>query len=184
MFLFTEGLRKYFGAEIQMERPWGINRFPFLDDEFVEFAFRAPFAGVYSRTLHPTVANRFQSQYFYAYIIRKYRPKLLNALTDHGYAPRDVISPLALWRIGPQFLVPALASPAHRLPRIQDRGVDGKAVPATSVPDGPAGRSIHWQDGKGFPEWQLERDAVGFCQSSFVEVVVRIAGRSEPSSGN
>ena len=104
MFLLTEGLRKYFGAEIQMERPWGINRFPFLDDEFVEFAFCSPFAGVHAHTLHPSVENRFQSQYFYAYIIRKYCPVLLNALTDHGYAPRDVISPLALLRIGPQFL--------------------------------------------------------------------------------
>jgi asparagine synthetase B (glutamine-hydrolysing) len=104
MLLLTEILRKYFGPELQMERPWGINRFPFLDDEFVEFAFRTPFAGVYSRSLKPTIGNRFHSQYFYAYIIRKYRPELLKALTDHGYAPLDVIFPLALLRIGPQFL--------------------------------------------------------------------------------
>lgn len=103
MFLLSEGLRKYFGAEIQMERPWGINRFPFLDDDFVEFAFRAPFAGVHSQTLTPTIENRFQSQYFYAYVIRKYRPKLLTALTDHGYAPRDVLGPLPLLRLGPQY---------------------------------------------------------------------------------
>lgn len=105
MFLLTEGLRKYFGAEIHMERPWGINRFPFLDDEFVEFAFRAPFAGVHSRTLWPTVSNRYRSQRFYAYVIRKYRPELLSAPTDHGYSPGDVLSPLALARIGPRFLL-------------------------------------------------------------------------------
>lgn len=104
MFLLTEGLRKYFGAEVHMERPWGINRFPYLDDEFVEFIFRAPFSAVYSHTLKPTVRNRFSSQYFYAYIINKYRPELLKAPTDHGYAPMDVLSPLALLRIGPKFL--------------------------------------------------------------------------------
>lgn len=104
MFLLTEGLRKYFGAEVHMERPWGTNRFPYLDDEFVEFIFRAPFAGVYSRTLKPTVENRFRSQYFYAYVIRRYRPGLLEAPTDHGYPPGDVLAPLALLRIGPKFL--------------------------------------------------------------------------------
>ena len=104
MFLLTEGLRKYFGAEVHMERPWGINRFPFLDDEFVDFLFRAPFAGVYSRTLRPTVGNRFHSQYFYAYVIRRYRPELLDAPTDHGHTPGDVLSPVALLKIGPKYL--------------------------------------------------------------------------------
>ena len=104
MLLLTEGLRKYFGAEVHMERPYGTNRFPFLDDEFVDFLFRAPFAGVYSRTLRPTVGNRFRSQYFYAYIIRKYRPELLKAPTDHGHSPGDVLSPVALLRIGPKYV--------------------------------------------------------------------------------
>jgi hypothetical protein len=104
MFLLTEGLRKYFGAEIHMERVHGTNRYPFLDDEFVEFAFRAPFAGVYSRTLRPTVGNRFRSQYFYAYLIRKYRPELLKEPTDHGHSPADVLSPVALLRIVPKVL--------------------------------------------------------------------------------
>lgn len=104
MLLLTEGLRKYFGAEVHMERPWGTNRLPYLDDEFVEFAFRAPFAGVFSRTLNPTVGNRFRSQYFYAYVIHKYRPELLRYPTDHGYPPADVLSPLALLKIGPKFL--------------------------------------------------------------------------------
>ena len=104
MFLLTEGLRKYFGAEVHMERPWGINRFPYLDDEFVEFAFSAPFAGVHSRTLRPSIMNRFNSQYFYSYVIQKYRPELLNYQTDHGYSPRDLVSRFALLRIGPKFL--------------------------------------------------------------------------------
>ncbi len=104
MFLLTEGLRKYFGAETHIERPWGLNRFPFLDEEFVEFAFRAPFAGVHSRTLRPTIGNRFRSQYFYAHVIRRYRPELLAATTDHGYAPADLLGPLPLLRIAPKVL--------------------------------------------------------------------------------
>ncbi|MBD3182826.1 hypothetical protein GF312_11085 [Candidatus Poribacteria bacterium] len=104
MFLLTEALRKYFGAEVHMERLYGTNRFPFLDDEFVEFLFSAPFAGVYSRTLNPTIKNRYQSQYFYAYIIKKYKPELLKFPTDHGYSPADVISPLSLMLVGPKHL--------------------------------------------------------------------------------
>ncbi|HEY3063189.1 MAG TPA: hypothetical protein VGL99_29795 [Chloroflexota bacterium] len=104
VFLLSEGLRKYFGAETHIERPWGLNRFPFLDEEFVEFAFRAPFAGVHSRTLQPTIGNRFRSQYFYAHVIRRYRPELLQATTDHGYAPADLLGPLPLLRIAPKVL--------------------------------------------------------------------------------
>jgi hypothetical protein len=105
MFLLTEGLRKYFGAEVHIERLYGVNRTPYIDDEFVEFLFRTPFAGVYSRTIHPTVKNRFNSQYFYAYVIRKYKPELLNATTDHGHSPSNVLSPLALLIIGPKYLL-------------------------------------------------------------------------------
>jgi hypothetical protein len=105
MFLLSEGLRRYFGAEVHMERPWGINRFPFLDEEFVEFAFRSPFAGVHSQTLSPTIGNRFRSQYFYAHLIRRYRPELLRATTDHGYPPADLLSRLPLLRIGPKIFL-------------------------------------------------------------------------------
>lgn len=104
MFLLTEGLRKYFGAEVHMERPWAINRFPFLDDDFVAFTFRAPFAGMHSEALKPRIGNRFRSQYFYAFIINKYRPELLNASTDHGYPPSDLLFAFPLLKIGPKFL--------------------------------------------------------------------------------
>lgn len=109
MFLLTEGLRKYFGAEVAMERPWGINRFPFLDDDFVEFAFSSPFAGVHSRTLTPTIANRFRSQLFYAHVIRRYRPELLEATTDHGYSPAKVLARFPLLPIGLGYLRAAYA---------------------------------------------------------------------------
>jgi hypothetical protein len=104
MLLLTEILRKYFGAELAMERPYAVNRAPFLDDEFVEFLFRAPFAGVHSRVLRPTVGNRYRSQYFYAHILRTYRPELLGTTTDHGYPPGDVLSPLAPLLVGPKVL--------------------------------------------------------------------------------
>lgn len=103
-FLMLEGLRKYFGAEVHMERPWGVNRFPFFDDEFVEFAFRAPFTGVHGRHTRPTVRERFLSQYFYAFVIRRHCPQLLGFTTDHGYPPGDVLS--ALWpaKVGAKFV--------------------------------------------------------------------------------
>lgn len=104
LFLLHDGLRKYFGAEVHMERLYGTNRFPFLDDEFVGFMFGAPFAGVHSKTLQPTVSNRFNSQYFYAYVIRKYQPRLLAAPTDHGYPPGDILSACALLKVGPKAL--------------------------------------------------------------------------------
>jgi asparagine synthetase B (glutamine-hydrolysing) len=103
-FLLQEGLRNYFGAEVHMERPWGQNRYPFLDDEFVEFAFRAPFTGVHGRHLSPGVGERFRSQYFYAHVIRKYRPELLSYPTDHGYPPADVLSGAWPLKVGPKFL--------------------------------------------------------------------------------
>src|SRR5207249_8449175 len=45
-----------------------------------------------------------RSQHFYACTIRKYYPALLHAPTDHGYAPGDLLSPLALFKIGAHLL--------------------------------------------------------------------------------
>ncbi|MDQ3915622.1 MAG: hypothetical protein M3323_09895 [Actinomycetota bacterium] len=103
-FLMLEGLRKYFGAEVHMERPWAVNRFPFFDDEFVELAFRAPFTGVHGRHTDPTVRERFLSQYFYAFVIRRYRPELLPFTTDHGYPPGDVLSRVWPLKVGAKFV--------------------------------------------------------------------------------
>jgi hypothetical protein len=103
-FLFTQALRKYFGAEVHMERIYATNRFPYLDDEFVEFMFRAPFSGVRSTALSPTAKQRFQSQNFYAYVIRRYKPELLEFTTDHGFSPADLLRPLPFLWIAPKFL--------------------------------------------------------------------------------
>ncbi len=104
LFLLNEGARKYFGGEVQMERIYAVNRFPFLDDNFVEFVFKSPFSGIYSNPLKPTIKQRFNSQFFYSYIIKKYRPQLLNYTTDHGYPPKHLLSKAPLLQIGPGFL--------------------------------------------------------------------------------
>ncbi len=102
LYLVYEASRKYFGAEISTERPYATNRFPFLDVDFVEFMYQAPFAGVHSQPVSPTVSDRFNSQYFYAYLIRRYRPELLPYPTDHGYAPADLLKRLPLLHAGPK----------------------------------------------------------------------------------
>jgi len=103
-FLLTHALRKYFGAEVHMERLFATNRFPYLDDDFVEFIFRSPFAGVRGDLLRPTPRQRFRSQYFYAHVMKRYRPALLGATTDHGFSPSDLLKPFPLFWIGPKFL--------------------------------------------------------------------------------
>jgi hypothetical protein len=105
LYLLTEVTRKYFAAELSTERIYATSRLPFLDDEFVEFIFKAPFAGVYSKTITPTVKNRFKSQQFYAYIIKKYKPELLKYFTDHGYPPGDLLSPFSLILVGVKYLI-------------------------------------------------------------------------------
>jgi asparagine synthetase B (glutamine-hydrolysing) len=101
LFMLKEGMRKYFGAEVHMERIYAENRFPFLDDEFVEFIFKSPFAGVYTDPLKPSIRQRFESQYFYARLLKRYNPKLLKFTTDHGYPPRYLLSRAALFKMMP-----------------------------------------------------------------------------------
>lgn len=104
LYLISEVDRKYFGAEISTERVYATTRFPFFDDEFVEFLFTAPFAGPHSKTIKPTVKNRFDSQKFYAHIIQKYKPELLSYTTDHGYPPGDLLKHFAILHVGPKHL--------------------------------------------------------------------------------
>ena len=104
LYLLGEASRRYFGAEVGTERVYATNLFPFLDIDFFEFIFRAPFAGVHSRAVKPTISDRFNSQYFYAYLIRKYRPELLPYTTDHGYPPADLLKTPPLLYAGPGYL--------------------------------------------------------------------------------
>lgn len=104
IFLMKEGLRKYFGGEVHSERIYATNRFPYLDDDFVDFVFQSPFAGVYSNILHPTPSERFRSQYFYAKIMEKYRPELLRYPTDHGFPASYILSKFPLLKISFPYL--------------------------------------------------------------------------------
>lgn len=104
LFLLNEGMRRYFGGEVHMERIYAVNRFPFLDDDFVEFVCKSPFAGIHSSPLRPTVKERYRSQYFYAYIIKKFRPEFLGFYTDHGYPPKYILSTIPLLKIAPIFI--------------------------------------------------------------------------------
>ena len=102
--MIREGLRKYFGGEVQSERIYATNRFPYLDDDFVNFIFQSPFAGVYSNALNPSPNQRFRSQYFYAKIMEKYYPILLKYQTDHGFPASYVLSKIPVLKIGIPFL--------------------------------------------------------------------------------
>jgi len=126
LYLLGEASRKYFGAEVSTERVYATNRFPFLDVEFFEFIFQAPFAGVYSQAVTPTVADRFNSQYFYAYLIRKYRPELLPYSTDHGYPPADLLKRSPLLHAGPKY---ARARLSERLRRYREFRPEGWLQP-------------------------------------------------------
>jgi hypothetical protein len=103
--LLYEGARKYFGGEIHSERSYVYNRFPFLDDDFVSWVFRSPFAGVYSNTLRPSPFVRFRSQYFYAGVMKNFKPDLLKYQTDHGFPPEYILSRFPFLKIGPSYLL-------------------------------------------------------------------------------
>ena len=97
-FLFTieEGIRKYFSQEIQSERVYVTNRFPYFDDDFVELIYRTPFAGMYNGFLGESKFKRRKGQLLYARIMKRYFPELLNVRLDRGYKPRDLIRPFPI----------------------------------------------------------------------------------------
>ena len=102
--LIKETFRKYFGAEVHSERIYAENRFPYLDDDFVDFIFQSPFAGVYSNALKPTPNQRFKCQYFYAKIMEEYKPELLKYQTDHGFPANYVLNKFPILKIGFPYL--------------------------------------------------------------------------------
>ena len=103
-FMLTESVRRYFGGEVQAERIYAVNRFPFLDDDFVDFVSTSPFAGFHRNPLRPTIGERYRSQYFYANLIKRYRPELLRYETDHGYPASYVLARYPLILIGPRYI--------------------------------------------------------------------------------
>lgn len=73
--------------------------------DFVEFIFKSPFSGIYTNLLKPTARQRFHSQMFYTYVIKKFFPELLNYTTDHGYPPKYILSKIPFLKIGAAFLL-------------------------------------------------------------------------------
>jgi len=108
-FVFTyfikDALRKYFGGEIQAERIFATNRFPFLDDEFVELILQSPFSAINNTFMKPTIFERLNSQIYYGHIIKKNKPQLLKYTTDHGFAPKYLFYPFSAFFIGSQVYV-------------------------------------------------------------------------------
>lgn len=104
-YALKDAFRKYFGSEVQSERLFATNRFPFYDDEFVEFILDSPFSSFNNTYENPTFSQRIKSQKLYANIIKKYYPELLLYDTDHGYKPKDLLSPLPILNIAPKFIL-------------------------------------------------------------------------------
>jgi asparagine synthetase B (glutamine-hydrolysing) len=105
-FVFTyfikDALRKYFGGEVHVERLFAANRFPFFDDEFVEMILQSPFSAINNTFLKPTIKERLNSQIYYAHLIQKNKPELLNYTTDHGFAPKYLFYHLSALFVGSQ----------------------------------------------------------------------------------
>ncbi len=93
MFTLREGIRKYFSQEIQSERVYVTNRFPYFDDDFVELIYKTTYAGMYNGFLGKSKFKRRKGQLLYARIMKKYFRELLAVRLDRGYKPADLISP-------------------------------------------------------------------------------------------
>lgn len=96
MFILEEGIRKYFSQEIQAERVFIINRFPYWDDDFVKLIYKTPFAGIYNGFLGKSKIKRRKGQLLYAYILNKYNSELANIILDRGYKPNDLLKPFPI----------------------------------------------------------------------------------------
>lgn len=90
-FLLGEGIRKYFMQEVQLERVYITNRFPYFDDDLVELIYKTPYAGMYNGFLGNSKVKRRKGQLLYAYILNKYYPELGKYVIDRGYCPADLI---------------------------------------------------------------------------------------------
>ncbi|MEM4396774.1 MAG: hypothetical protein QXR30_03925 [Candidatus Woesearchaeota archaeon] len=101
-YFIKDALRKYFGGEVHAERIFASNRFPFFDDEFVEFIVKSPFSAINNTFMEPTVKEKLNSQIFYAYILKRNNPELLKYKTDHGFAPKYLLYPFSSLLVGGQ----------------------------------------------------------------------------------
>ncbi|OGF68257.1 MAG: hypothetical protein A2Y62_02720 [Candidatus Fischerbacteria bacterium RBG_13_37_8] len=91
-FLFKEGIRNYFMQELRLERVYLENKHPYFDDDFVEFLFKTPFAGIYNFSKGRNVVQALRPHLLYAHIINANKPAFGNYITTHGYKPADILS--------------------------------------------------------------------------------------------
>lgn len=91
LFIIEEGIRKYFSQEIQSERVYVTNRFPYFDDDFIELVYKTTYAGMYNGFLGKNKFKRRKGQLLYAEIFRKFYPELADIPLDRGYKPKDLL---------------------------------------------------------------------------------------------
>lgn len=96
LFIIEEGIRKYFSQEIQSERVYVSNRFPYFDQDFIDLIYKTTYAGMYNGFLGKSKYKRRKGQLLYAHIMKKYKPELLNIILDRGYEPGDLIKPFPM----------------------------------------------------------------------------------------
>lgn len=104
LFFIGEGMRKYFMQEIRIERVFVSTRFPYLDFDLIWLLFKTPFAGLYNGALKQSPVGRQKAQSLYCRLMDKYKPALGKVVTDRGYKPRDLLSPLWFFKILPGYI--------------------------------------------------------------------------------
>lgn len=87
MYMYFENEPKYFANEIQTERIFTTNRYPYYDNEILEILFSSTFSGLTKEAFTKSFYTIFDSQKVYYEILKKYSPELLPFKTDHGFAP-------------------------------------------------------------------------------------------------
>ena len=95
-FILQEGLRKYFSQEISIERMYVTTKLPYFDVDFIELIYQTSWAGIYNGFLGNSKIKRRKGQLLYAYIMKKYKPKLLKLKLDRGYSPSVLLLPTPL----------------------------------------------------------------------------------------
>lgn len=87
MYMYFENEPKYFANEIQTERLFATNRYPYYDNEILEILFSSTFSGLTKEVFTKSFYTIFDSQRVYFEILKKYAPELLPFKTDHGFSP-------------------------------------------------------------------------------------------------
>ena len=92
-FIIQEGFRKYFSQEISIERVFLTTKFPYFDMDLVELIYQTPWAGIYNGFLGESKFKRRKGQLFYAHIMKKYCPKIMDIEMDRGYTAKSLLYP-------------------------------------------------------------------------------------------